>query len=255
MRKIKEDSYNTNQVLAFLNNKISNLALNNMLQIFEADIKTKMKQDSSFLSLNNYYQLYASFNSKQFKTIDDLKPVETLWTQYLLYRRWRVIPLAQRKQQYANTLFNVIFNERLNTVIHRALFLALYEYTNQRIKKIRQAWNFDVTAPHLLMAFFNIDHAILITKLKNYHKQPLNKKYPSLIEQYQLIIYLVATFGELDSYSISGLFQKHLEEYNLIFKEDKTITNTLKQITLNFINNINKLNFPSSNGVKSLEWI
>ncbi|MHA3839201.1 hypothetical protein ACX1NB_01365 [Mycoplasma sp. HF14] len=240
MKKNSRESCNREELESFLCDKIKSLELSSALEIFSSEIKKGMEVNNKFLNIE-CYSLWKEFNQKKYKTIQNLKEIETDWTKYIIYRRWRVKPAQAKKKDPSNVVFSVIFKERMNTVIHRALFLALFDYISTEITQIKEKWTITATASQIMMVIFNIKHPILISKLKNYKNEPISKQYPSLLELYKAIFLLIKEMGVFCGYIIAGLFLKHLEEYHSNFPNDDSITKQLEETTLQFINYINKL--------------
>ncbi|MHA3828369.1 hypothetical protein [Mycoplasma sp. Z1473D] len=256
MRKINKNCFTSEELLNHLEARITGANMELWCDLFYSDITKWIEQNKSFLKFEdfNYLHYLKTHNAKKIK---DILNDERNWTNFVFIRKWRNLKAQQRTENYSAEKFRVVFCEKAQTLVHRALFLSIYEFIQSRVKLLRVAWNYDVSTSQFIQTLFNIKSATQVTMLKNFNTQPVNRQYPSLIDLYQVLAYFVATFGDIAQKTIKTLFYNHLKNHFYLYPEDNGTLMDIITVTYRVLDNLTALyywNEDNKQGEPKLRW-
>ncbi|MFV8478119.1 hypothetical protein [Mycoplasma sp. B6400] len=256
MRKINKHTSTPQEVLEHLNERLEECSLDLWSEYFYKNIIPKIESSKKFLDFecidyNSYLQ------NHKYKTMGEISSDEIDWTNFAFLRKWRNIKAQQRQENYAGEKFRIIFTEKAQTLIHRALFNAIYDFVKGRLRQIRNNWYYDYSTTKIIQTIFNIKTPIQVSMLHNFEKEPVNRQYPSLIELYTAIAYFVVSFGDIAVISLKSLLWKHLKPYFLIYPEDNSTLRDLIEISFIVMENLKEMyyfNVDRKEGELHLIW-
>ncbi|MHA3839202.1 hypothetical protein ACX1NB_01370 [Mycoplasma sp. HF14] len=256
MRKINKNTFNREELLNHLEERIKEANIELWFDLFYSDITKWIETHSNFLKFEdfNYLQYLKTHNAKK---IEDVLNDERNWTNFVFIRKWRNLKAQQRTENYSAEKFRVVFCEKAQTLAHRALFLSIYEFIQSRVNSLRTNWNYDVSTSQFIQTLFNIKSATQVTMLKNFNTQPVNRQYPALIDLYQALAYLVATYGDTAQIVIKSFFYKHLKYHFYLYPEDNGTLMDIITVTYLVLDNLTALyywNEDNKQGEPKLRW-
>ncbi|MFV8477835.1 hypothetical protein ACNQ2O_03470 [Mycoplasma sp. AA7A] len=256
MRKIKTNTFTNEQMIEALNERLEEYNLDVWTEYFYQGIISKMESSKNFLNFEYLdYNNYIKHN--KFNNISELQDEEKDWTAYWFKRQWINVRAKQKETNYNGEKFRIIFTQKGQTLVHRALFNAIYTFIQGRLRVLRNNWRFDYSTTRFMQALFNIKAPVQVSMLHNFQKQPVNRKYPSLIELYNAYAYFIITFGDLGYLVLKQLFYKELKQYFRLFPDESGILRELIDITYQVMENIKEIyyfNADRKEGTLNLIW-